>query len=684
VDYIRKAMGWSQLVVLAAFFLISGAAVSQTKAAVTGTFSGLVYDRATQTYNSVLTLTNNGQTLYSPLTLEISTGNSGVSVAGAKSGSGNTFSATVPLPNGSLLSGLPQSVTIAFSDPTRVSFIPTIKSVAGGSPNLPFSDATLYSNVGSPQILSYAQGGNNFTFFGERSTQGTPQSVTGLQTTTAAGGNSYTTLDATGRPLSVHLSDGSNLTFAWTSATQATVTAVTADGAHQVSVGIDTTGPNTTATQSPAIGNTIGFAHAQNSTNTASHFFASLPKATASDTENGEIDVTVQANSQPVSGAFVLATVVPRSLPDTPGYTLELGEIAPGKYAAGFANFPSAIPTETVQADCTTTVDIVATACEAGVPISTYMVAQGCLTIAASFAALPTPPTAATAALFLAGCEAAFKLIGTACEVGKDIPAEGFCENLAAILDLFDPDGETITATATNDGETGSASGEFSGSTPVASLSIDLMQTGPLIYTDPAPGWPYSGPTPTVPGQYTATGNQYGCTDPSFDSSSTQSGATTENIIPPYFFLRSFYLSSEDNAYWSGANITMVPQTVTFQEPAAVDNAPPNAGTDTYTYSISESGTVVSETLTLLTQINTDLSGFYTHVVSTDTTNYKSTYDTKSGGQTFSVSEVRDDLETGGVDTVAGCSYAVHYTESGSGSFNWLSSSNAGTATKRP
>jgi hypothetical protein len=133
VDNTRKAIGFSRLIAIAALFLISGVAVSQTGVRVTGTFSGLVYDRATQTFNSVLTLANHGQTLNDPLSVTISTGSVAVAVTGANAAGANTFVLTVPLANGSMPAGAMQTVVIAFSDPSRTSFTPSVISITAGA-----------------------------------------------------------------------------------------------------------------------------------------------------------------------------------------------------------------------------------------------------------------------------------------------------------------------------------------------------------------------------------------------------------------------------------------------------------------------------------------------------------------------------------------------------------------------
>jgi hypothetical protein len=119
----------------------SSAAVSQTLGApVTASFSGLVYDRATQTYNSVLTLTNVGTApLPSPLTLEIATGTSSVTVAGSPDGT--TYIAYVA--GGLLLPKQTVTMAVGFSDPAHIAFTPALVTVTASTSRL------LVTSIGS-------------------------------------------------------------------------------------------------------------------------------------------------------------------------------------------------------------------------------------------------------------------------------------------------------------------------------------------------------------------------------------------------------------------------------------------------------------------------------------------------------------------------------------------------------
>jgi hypothetical protein len=105
---------------------------------VTGNFSGLVYNRATQTFNSVLTLTNTGATtLASPIVVVIATSTAAVTVAGTSDGS--TYIAN--LSGGSLAPGASANVVVPFADSARVAFTPSITSIIT-------TDATSTATIG--------------------------------------------------------------------------------------------------------------------------------------------------------------------------------------------------------------------------------------------------------------------------------------------------------------------------------------------------------------------------------------------------------------------------------------------------------------------------------------------------------------------------------------------------------
>jgi hypothetical protein len=130
-------------------------AMAQTGTApVSGKFSGLVYNRATQTFNSVLTLTNTGAaTLQSPLSIVIATGTAAVTVAGTTDGS--TYTAN--LSGGSLVPSASATVVVAFADPTRVAFTPSVVGLAGLVPGtVTVAQSTISSASGGTITVSGA------------------------------------------------------------------------------------------------------------------------------------------------------------------------------------------------------------------------------------------------------------------------------------------------------------------------------------------------------------------------------------------------------------------------------------------------------------------------------------------------------------------------------------------------
>jgi len=130
MEMLKNKSRLSLSVLLITMTLGSNTARPQTaSAAVATSFSGLVYNRTTQTYNSVLTITNKGPALTAPLGIFISTNNSSVTVSGAND-QGEIFDSQ--LPGNSLASGGTAQVTVAFVNPTKTSFVPTARVIAGG------------------------------------------------------------------------------------------------------------------------------------------------------------------------------------------------------------------------------------------------------------------------------------------------------------------------------------------------------------------------------------------------------------------------------------------------------------------------------------------------------------------------------------------------------------------------
>jgi uncharacterized repeat protein (TIGR03803 family) len=108
---------------------------------VTGSFSGLVFNRTTETFNAILTLSNTGGTVaLAPISVVIQNATGAVSVAGSVDGS--TFVASVP--GGGLSPGASSSAVVAFINPGRIPFTPVIASITPRSPL-----TTLYSFGGS-------------------------------------------------------------------------------------------------------------------------------------------------------------------------------------------------------------------------------------------------------------------------------------------------------------------------------------------------------------------------------------------------------------------------------------------------------------------------------------------------------------------------------------------------------
>jgi hypothetical protein len=105
--------------------------------AYTAKFSGLLYSRATGTFNSVLTLTNNASApIAMPIAIVISTGTPSVTVASTADGATYIANEGDSIPSG-------QTVTFAveFLDPALVDFAPTVTSVASAPP-IPSSTIT--------------------------------------------------------------------------------------------------------------------------------------------------------------------------------------------------------------------------------------------------------------------------------------------------------------------------------------------------------------------------------------------------------------------------------------------------------------------------------------------------------------------------------------------------------------
>ena len=122
------------LLLLVVLLVPHGSGRAQTSNSLVSTsFSGLILNRVTNTFNSILTVTNKGPTVYAPLKVYISTGTSSVTVANAATNGPGSFALVVPLSNGSLLPNEAQSLLVAFNNPSRVPFTPSAGTTAVGA-----------------------------------------------------------------------------------------------------------------------------------------------------------------------------------------------------------------------------------------------------------------------------------------------------------------------------------------------------------------------------------------------------------------------------------------------------------------------------------------------------------------------------------------------------------------------
>jgi hypothetical protein len=112
---------------LLAMSICTGVAHAQASTSgVQGKFSGLVYDHATGTFNSVLTLTNTALApVYSPISVAINTGTPSVTAVGSSSGALSIAS----IAGGVIQPGQSAQIAVQFLDPSRVSFVPVATSV---------------------------------------------------------------------------------------------------------------------------------------------------------------------------------------------------------------------------------------------------------------------------------------------------------------------------------------------------------------------------------------------------------------------------------------------------------------------------------------------------------------------------------------------------------------------------
>jgi hypothetical protein len=285
------------------------------------------------------------------------------------------------------------------------------------------------------------------------------------------------------------------LSFSWTSTSTAVVTAVTADGAYQTIIDIDTATPTTTASEIAAqvpdpVADKIFKSLSNGKMPPRSLPLATIPttapalaspnvKRTATsvglvDITNAVLNVSVMANGQPVSGANVTAYVLPNGNASTSGIHLHPAEQSPGFYASLFPNFNSALSLQSALASCPAFVKPIFKACSKDtISVYTYMATQGCLQLGAARALV----TEGAGAEIVAPCEAAFASYASDCAVLQSAPsgaAEGFCANISAIVNEFDPGGVSITATASKDGVSASGVTQVPEMVSTASITINL------------------------------------------------------------------------------------------------------------------------------------------------------------------------------------------------------------------
>ena len=110
-------------------------AQQDVSAQIQASLSGLVLNRVTNTFNSILTLTNTGAAVYAPMAVQISTNSAAVTVqnGNAVPNAANTFTVPVTLPLGSLVRSESIKINVAFADRTRVSFTPTVAGITGAA-----------------------------------------------------------------------------------------------------------------------------------------------------------------------------------------------------------------------------------------------------------------------------------------------------------------------------------------------------------------------------------------------------------------------------------------------------------------------------------------------------------------------------------------------------------------------
>jgi hypothetical protein len=353
------------------------------------------------------------------------------------------------------------------------------------------SDVTFFTGTSSPLWLSFKREERDVVILGgTRDVQGLPTKLESVQQRSDTGENGQILLDSRGRPAVANLQDGSKVTFLWTNATRAIVTALTRDGQFQANVGVDfpglpllQTGSVLDLTATDKVGKELLQSTVEPRTPRASQ---SMPLSMAASLSGpivtqaappgtGIIQVGVLNElNYPVSGADLDVTVSYGLGTNLGAQNLPVVEVGGGIYEARFQNLPNAIPDGLIDDACSETADKVSIACgddngneERLLVIAKTMVAGGCAEIGARIFVLTLNPV--ISADFVIGCEAAFSAVVASCTVAALGPA--LCPAIDNVVNFFDPGGIDVHASARK----GNLSG--SGST-TASSTASLIQIG--------------------------------------------------------------------------------------------------------------------------------------------------------------------------------------------------------------
>jgi hypothetical protein len=333
------------------------------------------------------------------------------------------------------------------------------------APAAAVSGVVFFPETSVPLLLRFNTEGTEVTLFGQKAADGSATQIDGMYFGAGGPGSVSLKQDPTGKPISTTLADGSTIKFDWQSGSAFVATVVSPDGSSQANVSLDTA--PSTSKSAISIANQRSARKGVSLSSIAGSQLTAAALST-SGLNNATVEVTVTSAGDPLPGATVWANIASKTAGT--GYNLPLGETSVGKYQASFVNFPSAIPPGTVEDACNKIVGTTTTSCTAMIPVATYMVSVGCIQLAAAL-----PPGAPA---ILGVCEAGFGSALAACTgIKAFVPTgtqQGMCHAIESSVSFFDPDGATIKATASKDGQSGSATQDFAGNVSVASLTIDL------------------------------------------------------------------------------------------------------------------------------------------------------------------------------------------------------------------